>query len=102
MYVKLHKSYRTVVAICDSDLIGKKFEEKFKDGIKQLDIRENFYKGQEMPESEVISLIKREYKEDATFNIIGKESCKAAEKAGLVDAKFVKKIKGIPYVLVLM
>lgn len=101
MYVKLHKSYRTVVAICDSNLLGKKFEEKFENGIKQLDIRENFYKGDEMPEEEVIELIKREYKEDATFNIVGKDSCKAAEKAGLIELKFVKKIKGIQYILVL-
>lgn len=98
MYVKLHKSYRAVVAICDSDLIGKKFEE----GIKQLDIRENFYKGEEMSYKETIELMRREYKEDSTFNIVGKESVKAAEEAGLINKKFVKKIKGIPYVLVLV
>ena len=39
MLVKIHKSYRNVVAVCDSDLIGKKFEEdKF-----QLDLKESFY-----------------------------------------------------------
>ncbi len=40
MYLKIHKSYRNVVALCDAELIGKKFEE----GNMQLYLRENFYK----------------------------------------------------------
>ena len=27
LYIKVHKSYRTVVALCDSEILGKKFEE---------------------------------------------------------------------------
>jgi hypothetical protein len=41
--IKIHKTYRDVIAICDSDLIGKIFEEdKF-----QLNVKENFFKGKE-------------------------------------------------------
>jgi hypothetical protein len=40
MYLKVHQSYRDVVAICDSDLIGKKFEE----GKRQLDIKQEVEK----------------------------------------------------------
>ncbi len=37
--IKIHKSYRYVVAICDSNLVGKQFEQnKF-----QLDVKENFF-----------------------------------------------------------
>ena len=50
MLVKIHNSYRKVVAVCDSDIIGKRFDE----GKRQLDIRENFYKGDEVNEEEAI------------------------------------------------
>jgi hypothetical protein len=95
--IKIHRTYRTVVAICDSDLIGKKFEE----GIRQLDLRENFYKEKESSQDEAIKLIKKEALEDATFNIVGKESIQAAVKAGLINEKDVGKIKGIPLILTL-
>ena len=102
MLVKIHKSYRTLVAICDSNLVGKKFEEKFEKGIRQLDIRENFYKGEEKTCKEVIEIIKRQSIEDATFNIVGKESIKAALEAGIITKTGIKHIQGIPYALVLL
>jgi len=100
MFVKIHKSQnvRPVVAICDSKLIGKKFEE----GKKQLDIRENFYKGEEMSEEEVLKLIQRQTIEDASFNIVGEESIEVAIKAGIISKEGVHKIKGIPFSLVLL
>ncbi len=97
MWVKLHKSYRAMIAICDDSLLGKKFEE----GTKQLDVRESFYKGQQINKEELIKLITREAKEDATFNIIGKESLRAAVEAGLIEKNSWKKVQGIPFVLVL-
>ncbi len=97
MWVKIHKSYRTIVAICDDNVLGEKFEE----GIKQLDIRENFYKGQQISKEELVKLIKIESKEDATFNIVGIESLKAAVDAGLIIKNSWKLVKGIPFILVL-
>ena len=97
-FVKVHKSYRTVVAICDSELIGKKFEE----GIKQLDVRENFFKGNLVSEKEVIKIINFQSKEDATFNIVGEKSVKAAKKAKIINDRGISKIKNIPYALVLL
>lgn len=102
MLVKIHKSYRIVVAICDSNLIGKKFEEKFDKGIKQLYLRENFYKGEEKTYKETLDIIKKQVMEDATFNIVGEESVKAAKEAGIITKKGIKKIQGIPYALVLL
>ena len=98
MWIKIHKTYRTVVAICDENLLGKKFEE----GIKQLDVRESYFNGQKINKPELIKLITREAKEDSTFNIIGKESLKAAVKAGLIEKNSWKKVHGVPFVLVLI
>src|SRR3989344_5548697 len=102
MYLKIHKSYRDVVAIADSELIGKKFEE----GKFQLDVRENFYKDKESPtiltKSEVIKILKRQQLEDSTYNIVGPKSIKAALEAGIIEKENVGEIAGIPYALTLI
>lgn len=98
MYIKIHNSYRTVVAICDSELIGKIFEE----GKKQLDIRETFYKGEKKTEKEIEEMMIDFAKEDATFNIVGKKSTETALKAGIIGKEGVMKIQGIPYALALL
>ena len=98
MFVKIHNSYRDVVAICDSELIGKKFEEdKF-----QLDVKENFFRGEKIDEEKVIGMMKNMLKEDSTFNIIGEKSVNAALKAGIITKDGIKKIRGIPFALILL
>lgn len=98
--IKIHKSQRTraVIAICDSNLLGKKFE----DGNKQLDIRENFFKDREVSSEEAKKIMQHHLKEDSTFNIIGKEAVKAAIEAGIITPKSIGKIKNIPYTLILL
>ncbi len=98
MWVKIHKSYRAIVAICDDNLLGKKFEE----GVKQLDVRENFYNGQQINKEELAKLIKREAKEDATFNIVGQESLQIAVETGLIAKNSWKIVNGVPFILVLV
>lgn len=98
MFIKIIKSYRDVVAICDSELLGKKFEE----GELQLDIKENFFKGEEVDENKAMEIIKDMEKEDATFNIIGKKSVDTALKAKIISKEGVKKIRGVPFALVLL
>lgn len=98
MYVKIIKSYRDVIAICDSDLIGRRFEEKN----FQLDVKENFFKGDQAIEEEVLKIMLEMAKEDATFNIVGKKSINLALKAGIISEQGIKKIQGIPFALVLM
>ena len=100
--IKIHNSYRQIVSICDTELLGKKFEEKFESGIKQLDVRENFYKGEEAQEEKAIEIMRDLAKEDATFNIVGERAVNAAIKAGLISEDSVRKIQGIPSVLVFM
>src|SRR3989344_1617063 len=97
MFIKIHESYRNVVAICDSELLGKRFEEdKF-----QLDVKENFYKGEKLSEKEIISEMKRMAREDATFNIVGEKSVNAAIKAEIISPDAVGEISGIPFAMLL-
>jgi hypothetical protein len=91
-------SYRNVVAVCDSELLGKWFEE----GKFQLDIKESFYKGEEVEEEEAIRIMKKMSREDATFNIVGRVSVSLALKAGIILEEGIGKIKGIPFALVLL
>jgi hypothetical protein len=95
---RIHESYRKVVAVCDAELVGKKFEE----GIKQLEVRESFYKSQESDSEEIIEMMRRLTAEDATFNIVGKNSVNAAMKAGIIDEENIGKVQGVPFALVLI
>ena len=98
MLVKIIKSYREIVSICDSDLIGRTFEE----GNFQLDLKESFYNGDEMSEEQTLNLIKNMSKEDATFNIVGEKSVNTALKAGIIEKEGIKNIQNIPFALVLL
>ena len=98
MFVNIIKSYRDVIAICDKELIGKYFEEnKF-----QLDIKENFYKGEEVDEQKALEIIRHMSAEDATFNVVGEKSINTAIQAGIISQGGIKTIQGVPFALVLM
>lgn len=98
MFIKIHKAYREVIAICDEDLLGKKFEE----GKKVLEIKENFFYGEKIEEQELLEQMRELAKSDATFNIVGEKSVNIALKAGIISKEGIKKIKGIPYALSLL
>ncbi|MBU2612102.1 MAG: DUF424 family protein [Nanoarchaeota archaeon] len=101
MFVNIIESYRRVIAIADEGLIGKQFFE----GKKQLDVKENFYKGENeapLSKEEVIKIIKIHSKEDSTFNIVGEKSVACAIEAGAITENEVLKIDGIPYTLILL
>ncbi len=98
MYIKIHRSYRNVVALCDADLTGKIFEE----GKRILNCRENFYKDRKITKEEAIKILKKESDEDATFNIIGKKSIQATIEAGIITKKDVAMIDNVPFALILL
>ena len=98
MLVRIIKSYREIVVICDSDLIGRKFE----DGKFQLDLKGEFFKGEETSEEKTIEIMQDMSKEDATFNIVGQKSINTALKAGIISQTGIKKIQGIPFAVVLL
>ena len=97
MYLKIHKSYRNVVALCDVDIIGKTFEE----GKRILECRENFYKGKKVTNEEAIKILKKEHEGDATFNIVGEKSIQAAIESGLINEHNIAKVQNIPFTLIL-
>ena len=98
MFVKQIKSYRNVVAICDENILGEKFEEEN----FQINVKENFYKGEICSERETIEIIKKMSQEDATFNIVGEDSIRTAIKAGIVNEENVGRISGIPFAFVFL
>ncbi len=96
MIAKIHKTFdgRNVLAVCDSDLLGKKFEEKD----LQIDLNSAFYKGEEKSEKEILEL----FKKASTINLVGKKSVELGIKAGIIDKEKVIKIKGVPHAQVLL
>jgi len=98
MLVKKHSSYRNTIAICDSELLGRTFEE----GQKCIKVAENFFGGEEKNEREVLEIIEEGAAEDYTFNIVGKKSVELALKAGIIKPEGITTIKGVPIALVLL
>ncbi|MEK6872005.1 MAG: DUF424 family protein [Nanoarchaeota archaeon] len=98
MFVKIHQAYRVIIAVADSDLIGKRFEESN----RQIDVRANFFAGEEMSEKELIAFLQDMHTEDATFNIIGKQSVSAAVKSGVIKEEGIFYIDGVPVALGLL
>ena len=83
--VKIHQAYRYIVAVCDSDLIGRKFDSVSEEGIEmQLDLTGSFFNGEEKSSEEVREIMLDALGEDASFNIVGEESCGLAKKVQLI------------------
>ena len=88
--IRLYKQGNDLLlAACDEELIGKKFEE----GKFHLDVSEKFYKG----ESATKEILKKFLEESTIANLVGKETIKCALELGLIDQDCVIKIKGIPH-----
>jgi len=98
MFIKIIPTCRDIVAMCDAELIGKKFEQ----GKFQLDIKENFYKGEKVDQEKAIQLLQKYIREDATFNIVGKKSIQTAIKAGIISQNSIGRIQNIPFALILI
>ena len=98
MQIKIHQAYRIIIALCDTDLIGRTFSE----GIKQIEVRNNFFSGEEKNKQEILEILRDMKKEDATFNIVGKESVECALEAEIIRKHGIIKIDGVPVALGLM
>ena len=95
MQIKIHDAYRKIVALADTSLIGKTFEQ----GIKQIEIKPSFFQGEEKNKQEIIEILKNLDQEDATFNIVGHESTQTALEAGIIKQEGIIKIDNIPVAL---
>lgn len=93
LIAKLHKmpNGTKVLAVCDKELLGKRFEEKS----LQLDLTTRFYQGTEINENDILIL----FKSANIINLVGEESVNVGIRAGLVMAnkKSVLTIKKIPH-----
>jgi len=98
MLIKVHEAYRYVVAICDTEILGRTFEE----GIRQLNIKDSFFNGEDLAEKELIEKIQDLVKEDATFFIAGKKSVNCAMKAKVVSLEGIQTVQDVPFALVLI
>ncbi len=98
MQIKIHKAYRIIVALADSNIIGKRFEE----GIRQIEVKPGFFQGEEKPKSQIIKILRKMEKEDALFNIVGRESVETALEAGIIKEHGIIKIDGVPVALGLL
>lgn len=78
---------RTVLALCDSELIGKKFS----DGEFELDLSSSFYAGEEKSEEEVKELLKTQN----IVNFVGERSVNLGVETKLISNSI--KIEGIPH-----
>lgn len=95
MHVKVSDSGRgIIVAVCDSELLGKYFEE----GDAQLDLKNNFYNGEERDEQETADLMRNAY----IIHLVGEKSCGLAIREGLLEENEIKRISGIPYAQVIL
>jgi hypothetical protein len=90
MIVKIHKrDERTIVAVCDSDLVGRKFAE----GERQLDLTSDFYKGEEKDEKETGDIIRNA----DIVNLVGPEAIKLGLQEEVITQDHVITIAGIPH-----
>ena len=96
--LKVHESYRWVVAVCDKDIFGRRLVE----GNRVLDVSGEFFNGELMSDEKIESEIIRCNREDATFNFVGTESVGIAKALGLVKDEGIVTIEGIPFALVLL
>lgn len=88
--IKVHRrGTETVVAACDSDIVGKTFRSKD----LKIQVSEGFYKGDTGDEDLLVSRL-----EMATIaNLVGEKTLEIAIKHGYVDPASVLVIGGVPH-----
>lgn len=90
MIVKVHKREdRTIVAVCDSDLVGRTFTE----GGRQLDLASDFYRGEEKDDKEVGDLIRNA----DIVNLVGPKAVALGLQEEIITQDHVITIAGIPH-----
>ncbi len=80
----------TLVAVCDSGLLG----ETFREGKMKLEVKADFYKGIAAGLQEALQAIDMA----DIANLVGEGIVQAAVQKGLVDSSAVVRIGGVPHV----
>ncbi len=95
MLVKIHKlNNRTLVAVCDEDLLGRTFEE----GETVLEIKKSFYEGEKKSDVEIGDLMRNA----DIINVVGNKSIKLALEEELITKEEIKEVQGIPHVQIIL
>ena len=91
MIVKKHISQegRVVLAVVDSELVGKKLMQ----GDKVLDLSSDFYNGDEKSPDEVLEMMKEAH----VFNLVGEKSIDLAKSLNIAEE--VHEICGVKYAM---
>lgn len=91
MIVKTHKTQdgKKIVAVCDEELIGKKFKEKN----TQLDLSSDFYKGEKKSEEDIRKLFDDAY----IVNLVGEKSVNLGKNVGIVLEDKIVYVQKIPH-----
>jgi len=98
MLIKIHKGYRKTIALSDKNLLNQTFTEDN----KEITLHPPFFEGEEINKEKAIETLQDLQKEDATFNIVGKESIQTAIKAGIIKQEGILTIDNVPIALVLL
>lgn len=90
MIVKIHKREdRAILAVCDSDLLGRTFTE----GERQLDLTSDFYKGEERDDKDVGDLMRNA----DIVNLVGPKAIAIGIQEEVITQDHVITIAGIPH-----
>lgn len=79
-----------VLAACDEDLVGKKFEENE----LVLNVSKSFYMGELVGEQELSGMLA----EAENINLVGEQTINIAKRNNLVGK--IGRIKGVPYAII--
>lgn len=96
--IKIYETHPRIIAVCDSNLLGKNFEE----GKVQIEIREDFYKGNFYSLEEAEKILKKLSEDYCSFNIVGEKSIEIAIKLNLINKENILYIRGIPIAISLI
>ncbi|MFO7678064.1 MAG: DUF424 family protein [Thermoplasmatota archaeon] len=78
-----------LIGACDEELLGKKFVQ----GKRQIDVSNNFYKGDRIS----VETLKKYLKCATIANLVGAKTVDCAVKMGIIDPDCILVIKGIPH-----
>ncbi|WP_455367560.1 DUF424 domain-containing protein [[Eubacterium] cellulosolvens] len=94
VYLKTFKSsYKTLVAACDKDILGR----TFKSGRFKLEVKESFYKGTLTSISDALQILNAA----DIANLTGKNIVQAAVHNGCADSRAIIRIGGIPHLQIM-
>lgn len=96
LVVKVHqKDDRTVVAVCDAELLGSVYEEN---GV-QLDLTKDFYKGDLYESAQEVGDIIRNAD---CVNLVGENAIRLALNEAVVEPAHIKRVEGVPHVQIVI